>query len=64
MNGASVCYLTSEPPEAVKQLLKVNQRLGGDVVGPEPPPLFQGESNGTVPGSINVNRTSAHSGTL
>lgn len=64
VNGASVCYLMSELPEVVKQLLQVNQRLGGDVVGPEPPSLSQGESKGTVPGNINVNRTSAHSGTL
>ena len=34
------------------------------MVGPEPPSLSQGESKGTVPGNINVNRTSAHSGTL
>lgn len=41
VNGALVCYLMSELPEVVKQLLQVNQRLGGDVVGPEPPLCFR-----------------------
>lgn len=65
VNGPSV-YLMSEFPEVVRQLLQVNHRLGGYVVGPDTPTLFQGESNGTVPGSTTVkhNRTSAHSGTL